>query len=109
MIDLNKSVTAEQLLFFSDASTNPLLGFGATYGNRWLFAQWEPITLNNLVNNRRVFARHIRTEWNCLADVLSRLQFQRFWRLAPKTMLANPDKISPLVWPASRVWLHHQN
>ena len=37
------------------------------------------ITLNNLVNNRRVFVQYIRSSDNELPDALSRLQFSRFW------------------------------
>ena len=62
------------------------------------------ITLNNLVHNRQVFAQHIQTDANDLADALSRLQFGRFWKLSPPGMSRHPSKISPLVWPASRIW-----
>ena len=64
------------------------------------------LALNNLINNRRVYAHHIRTEVNELADALSRLQYSRFWKLAPPTMNALPTPISPLVWPASAIWQH---
>ena len=63
------------------------------------------LTLNNLVFNRRVFALHVWLEHNGLADALSRLQFDRFWRLAPANMAKYPCKISPLVWPASQIWI----
>ena len=145
MIDFNGAAeTSEQLRFYSDASANPELGFGATFDNKyWLYGQWEKgyihdmkpsieylelftltaavltwgpliknkrvtifcdnmavvnminnitsscqncmflirlLILNNLVNNRRIFARHVWSENNELADALSHLQFDRFWR-----------------------------
>ena len=42
MVDLDKTVTAKKLKFFSDASANAKLGFGAVFNNQWLFGQWEP-------------------------------------------------------------------
>ena len=63
------------------------------------------LTLNNLTNNRRVFVKYIDTKSNYLADSLSRLQFKRFWRLAPPGMEPNPTATSELIWPASHIWL----
>ena len=42
MIDLSVTRTATQLMFYSDASANPLLGVGAYFNKHWLFAKWEP-------------------------------------------------------------------
>ena len=42
-IDINeREETAETLFFYSDASANPLLGFGAIFGEFWCYKQWEP-------------------------------------------------------------------
>ena len=41
-IDMSDKVTADQLNFYSDASANGDLGFGAIFKNRWIFGQWEP-------------------------------------------------------------------
>ena len=62
------------------------------------------LVLNNLVNNRRVFVRHITSKNNFLSDALSRLQFRRFWRLAPPGMSPVKTPVSPLVWPISKIW-----
>ena len=62
------------------------------------------VVLNNLINNRRVFAKYVNTKANYLADSLSRLQFDRFWKLCPTSMDPNPSTVSPLVWPVSRIW-----
>ena len=64
------------------------------------------LILDNLIHNRRVFARHLRSEENYLSDALSRLQFKRFWRLAPETMNKSPSIATPLLWPASAIWLN---
>ena len=65
------------------------------------------ITLNNLIFNRRVFAKYISTRQNDLSHALSRLQFDRFWRLVEQKnqkMNNEPSKISALVWPVSAIW-----
>ena len=167
MIDLQLTYSAEVLNFYSDASANPRLGFGAIFENRWIWAQWEEffvskakpsieylelvgvvaamltwghllrnkrvivfcdnssvvgminnmtssckncmyllhlLTLNNIISNRITFARHVLGIHNNLSDALSRLQFDRFWRLALGTMEPQPWNISPLVWPISKIW-----
>ena len=40
-IDLEESISAETLNFFSDASANEKFGYGAIFGDNWLFGQWE--------------------------------------------------------------------
>ena len=39
MIDLKSTINATQLSFYSDASANERLGFGAVYGTKWLYGQ----------------------------------------------------------------------
>ena len=167
MVDLNKTVSAETLNFYSDTSANSKLGFGTIFNNQWIFAQWEPgyineyqpsieylelftltaalltwgtqlknqrisifcnnqavvsmennlasschncmkllrlITLNNLITNRRVFTLYVCSSENILSDTLSRLQFKCFWNHVPGTMNSLPSVISPIVWPASKIW-----
>ena len=41
MLDINNLQSATQLEFYSDASRNPDLGFGAVFRNEWIFGQWE--------------------------------------------------------------------
>ena len=61
------------------------------------------LTLNNLVNNRRILARHLFAAQNDLVDALSQLQLKRFRKLAPY-MANEPTPTSPLVWPALQIW-----
>ena len=42
MIDLKKTVTAQQICFYSDTSACKTKGVGAVFNKHWLFAQWEP-------------------------------------------------------------------
>ena len=163
MLDFSQLTNSEQLNFYSDATANPLLG----YGTVWIFNQWEPgyietykpsieylelyaltaavltwgsrlrnrrvtifcdnesvvamvnsisssckncmyllrlLVLSGLVDNRRVFALHVRGKDDKLADSLSRLDLEKFWREAPVTMHRFPERTSALVWPASRIW-----
>ena len=168
MVDLLKVNSASELMFYSDASANPRLGFGAIFGKNWLFAQWSNgfveqnwpsieylelyalsaavltwshllenqrivlfcdntamvgmvnsmtssckncmyllrlITLNNLIHNRRIYAKYISTMDNYLSDALSRLQFTRFWKLAPRGTNKVSSEISPLIWPVTHIWI----
>ena len=41
MVDSEVVLHAENIGFASDASANRNLGIGATFGNKWLFSQWE--------------------------------------------------------------------
>ena len=61
------------------------------------------LVLNSLVNNRRVFAHHVRSKDNGLSNSLSRLQFHHFRKLGPHINV-NPCKVSELVWPLSNIW-----
>ena len=50
------------------------------------------VALDNLVKTRRVVVKHIRLEENILSDTLSCLDFQRFWKHAPKGMSDTPTE-----------------
>ena len=61
-----------------------------------------------LKHNFRVFARHVRTEDNVLADALSRGQLQRFWdncEKLNKQMQSCPTSVPSLIWPLEKLWL----
>ena len=166
-IDWNETIHVTELRFFSDASANETLGFGATFGTSWTFGVWEPgfikkhspsieylelyalcigvmlwgdrmknrrvvifcdnmsvvhmvnnssssckncmyllriLVTNNMIHNRRIFVKHIRTENNILADSLSRLDFKRFWNNAPEDMEDHPESLPREIWPMSRIW-----
>ena len=62
------------------------------------------IALNGIINNRRLFVRHIKSKDNFLLDALSRMNFSHFWRLAPPTMNTLPDVLPAELWPMSKVW-----
>ena len=62
------------------------------------------LTMNNLINNRRVFARYIRSSQNDLSDALSRIQLSRFRSIAPESMDIYPTEINGEVYPPSKLW-----
>ena len=62
------------------------------------------LTLSNIRNNRRVFVKHVKTNENILADSLSRMNFGRFWKNAPRTMLTYPDVVPSVIWPIENIW-----
>ena len=62
------------------------------------------LALDNLKFNRRIFVKHISSQKNYLADSLSRLDFCRFWRLAPTNTSRYPDCLPTEIWPMQKVW-----
>ena len=62
------------------------------------------LVLNNLKFNRRLFAKHLTTTQNYLADAISRGWYKRFFEKAQKSMNRYPDCISDTIWPASKIW-----
>ena len=63
------------------------------------------LTLNNLLFNRRVFVRHVTSKANYLADSLSRLKFDVFFRLVPSYVKREPETLPAELWPLSKIWL----
>ena len=39
-VDLSKTVTAEEIFFFTDVAKHADLGFGGVYNTHWLFGRW---------------------------------------------------------------------
>ena len=65
------------------------------------------IVWHSMVLNLRVFAKHVKTKDNFLADALSRFQMVRFWRdvkKAEKVMNQTPDDIPESIWPMEKIW-----
>ena len=63
------------------------------------------LVLNNLRNNTRIFAKHVTSRDNFLADAPSRLDFARFWRLAPQGTKKFPEKLPRDLWPPTHLWM----
>ena len=62
------------------------------------------LVLDGIAANRRIFALHIGTKKNFLADKLSRMDLKRFWKLAPAEMNKIPDKMPNWLWPPQKIW-----
>ena len=62
------------------------------------------IVLDNVMNNRHLFAKYVKSLENILADMLSRQQIKWFWNNAPPTMERCPSKLPEEIWPMSRIW-----
>ena len=58
---------------------------------------------DGMLNNRRIFVKHVRSEANVRADMLSRCQFDRFWRNSKSTTFKKPNQISEQVWPIDKI------
>ena len=61
-----------------------------------------------MVHNTRVFALHVPTDENFLADALSRGQFDRFWTdlgKMDKEVNSLPCQIPEEIWPVENIWI----
>ena len=66
------------------------------------------IVLDNLINNRKIYVKYVRSAENDLSDALSRLQFKRFWRIIKslgRQMSKNPTPLWSKILLASSIWL----
>ena len=59
---------------------------------------------NNILNNRRIFVRHVKSKNNFLADALSRMKIDLFFSLAPMDVKPVPEEIPIELWPLSKLW-----
>ena len=66
------------------------------------------ITLESMIQNTRVFCKHVGTKSNGIADSLSRLDLNHFARLVHETSFAKETvkTVIPVdLWPMSKIWL----
>ena len=64
------------------------------------------LTLESMLRNVRVYARHVGTKENGKADALSRLDFKRFRTLAKGAMNDTHTSIPKDIWPMEKLWIH---
>ena len=66
------------------------------------------IIKDTMVNNYRVFAVHLRSEENDLADALSRNQMDRFWKLCQEKNIKRDrcaSRVPDEIWPPAKIWV----
>ena len=67
------------------------------------------ITLEGLIQNVRVLAKHVKTQDNRIADSLKRLQFRKFQSLTATPKRNFESEVTPIpveLWPMNKIWLH---
>ena len=62
------------------------------------------LTAESIMQNVRIFAKHVNTKNNGKADALSRLDFNRFWNLSGDSMNGKPTGIPKAIWPMQKIW-----
>lgn len=63
------------------------------------------LTQCSMEYNIRVFAKHLGSKANAIADALSRNQMKRFWNLVPgDTTNQYPDPLPKELWPIPAAW-----
>ena len=63
------------------------------------------IVLHSLLNNVRIYARHVRTHLNKIADLLSRKKFEEFWKLTAGRMNETSEQIPRELNSMQNLWL----
>ena len=63
------------------------------------------LVLNSLIHNQRLFVHYVRSRDNGISDALSRLQWDRFRKLAPN-MNKLPHQVDQRIWPLEKIWLN---
>ena len=64
------------------------------------------IVLHGLINNVRIYAKHVRGASNEIADSLSRGKLTRFFELTANLNFdKNPTSVPSILWPMSKIWM----
>ena len=94
------------VVFVENTTVHEMVNHTATGGVNCMFLI-RKIVLKCLQYNFRIFASYIKSEENKVADSLSRLDFQRFWKLARKLKLKLfPERLPEELWPVDKIWIH---
>ena len=62
------------------------------------------LAIMGICYNLRIFVKFIRSGDNILYDALSRMNFEHFWRGAPRSINPKPDIIDQQLLPVERLW-----
>ena len=62
------------------------------------------ITLKNLLQNRRIFADHVKGKWNIQSDALSHGQWKRFYHHSPTDVSKHSLPLPKELWPMEKIW-----
>ena len=62
------------------------------------------LVLDCLIHNHRITVEYVTSKDNFLADSLSRGDYVKFWRKAPKTMKRSLENLPAELWPIGQVW-----
>ena len=64
------------------------------------------VVLEGLRYNVKITARYINTKKNGRADALSRLDFDRFFRLSKANIDEEPTSPPERIWPVNKIWFN---
>ena len=104
---LNRFANRRIILFCDNKSVCNMINNGSS-GCKNCMVLIRIITLQSLIHNSRVFAQHLFSQKNDLADALSRIQIDKFKRLVRKKRILidrEPTPIPEQLWPMEKLWL----
>ena len=68
------------------------------------------LVLHSMIHNVKVSAKHVMGKMNSYADLISRMKYREFRRLAKENGIRFANKPTPIpeiLWPMDKLWLHH--
>ena len=95
-----------RIILFCDNESVVSMINGSTSKCRNCMVLIRLLTAESINRNVRIFARHVGTKANGKADALSRMDFDRFWRLAQGIMNPSDTPIPSVIWPMEKIWLN---
>ena len=97
----------KQSILFCDNQSVCRMISNSSSGCKYCMTLIRKLVLRSLQFNFRVFAHHVSSADNFLADALSRLQIENFRVLAKRNhweVQPNPVNLDKLLWPLSEYW-----
>ena len=95
----------KRVVLFTDNESVKFMIKGNSSGCKRCMILIRVIVLHCMIHNIRVFAKHVTSKKNSVADSLSRLQKRRFARLTHNLgMDAEATNVPSEIWPVSKIW-----
>ena len=98
-----KLTNALVTVFCDNQSVVEMVNLGVSSCKNYMYLL-HLLVLNRLEHNRCVFARHVVSSKDILADSLLRLKIAKFKALDPPGTKLDPEITSPKIWPMSHLW-----
>ena len=101
----SKLKNAKLIIYCDNKSVRDMVNH-TTSGCKNCMVLMRILVINNLIHNRRVVVRYIKSKDNCAADAISRGDIAKFKREHKLKVDEHPDKIPDFMWPPGKIWIN---